>query len=63
MASEDFSYVLEKVPGAMFFLGVRDKSWETPRGAHSASFDMNEDALPIGAAVLAASALEFLIAT
>jgi amidohydrolase len=63
MASEDFSYVLKKVPGAMFFLGVRDKSWETPRGAHSASFDMNEDALPIGAAVLAASALEFLIAT
>jgi amidohydrolase len=62
MGAEDFAYVLENVPGAMFFLGVRDKGWETPRVGHSSSFDMNEDALPIGAAVMAASALEFLSA-
>jgi amidohydrolase len=62
MGAEDFAYVLEKVPGAMLRLGVRDKSWETPRVAHSSSFDMNEDALPIGAAVMAASALSFLSA-
>ena len=62
MGAEDFAYVLEKVPGAMFRLGIRDKTWETPRLSHSSSFDMNEDALPIGAAVLAASALEFLTA-
>ena len=31
MVAEDFSYLLEKVPGAMFHLGVRAKSWQTPR--------------------------------
>ena len=60
MGAEDFSYVLEQVPGAMFFLGVRDKGWDTPRATHSSSFDMNEEALPIGAAVMAESALRFL---
>jgi amidohydrolase len=63
MGAEDFSYVLEKVPGAMFFLGVRDRAWETPRPTHSSSFDLNEDALPIGAAVMAESALRFLNAS
>jgi amidohydrolase len=60
MGGEDFSYVLQNAPGMMFRLGVRDRSWETPRPAHNSSFDMNEDALPIGTAVLTASALEFL---
>ena len=60
MGAEDFSYVQERVPGAMFRLGVRDRSWETPRPTHSSSFDMDEAALPIGAAVMATTALKFL---
>ena len=60
MGAEDFAYVLERIPGAMFHLGVRDRSWEEPRPIHNSSFDMNEDALPIGVAALAATALRFL---
>jgi amidohydrolase len=60
MGAEDFSYVLQRVPGAMFHLGVRDRSWLEPRPIHSSSFDMNEDALPIGVATMAATALRFL---
>jgi amidohydrolase len=60
MGAEDFSYVLERVPGAMFHLGVRDRSWSEPRPIHSSSFDLDEGALPIGVAAMAATALRFL---
>src|SRR3546814_14322913 len=37
MGAEDFAYVLEKVPGAMFFLGVsyKDADWKHCCGVHS----------------------------
>jgi amidohydrolase len=60
MGGEDFSYLLERVPGAFLRLGVRNRAWKTPRLAHSAGFDLDEEALPIGTAVLAATALRYL---
>ena len=60
MGGEDFSYVLQRVPGAMFRLGVQHPSWSEPRNTHSSSFDLDEDALPIGTAVMAATALDYL---
>ena len=60
MGAEDFSYVLQRVPGAFGFVGVRKREWDVPRANHNSSFDMDEDALPIGAAVLASTALRFL---
>ncbi len=60
MGAEDFSYLLQRAPGAFGFVGVRKHEWEIPRGNHNTSFDMDEDALPIGAALLAATALRFL---
>ncbi len=60
MGAEDFSYLLQRVTGAMFHLGVRDRSWAEPRPTHSSSFDINEEALPIGVAAMAATALRFL---
>lgn len=60
MGGEDFSYVLQRVPGAMFRLGVQHPSWNEPRNTHSSSFDLDEDALPIGTAVMAATALTYL---
>jgi metal-dependent amidase/aminoacylase/carboxypeptidase family protein len=60
MGGEDFSYVLQRVPGAMFRLGVQHPSWQEPRDTHSSSFDLDEDALPIGTAVMAATALTYL---
>jgi amidohydrolase len=60
MGAEDFSYLLQRVPGAFGFVGVRRREWETPRANHNSSFDMDEDALPLGTAVLASTALRFL---
>jgi hippurate hydrolase len=60
MGAEDFSYLLQRVPGAFGFVGVRKREWEMPRANHNSSFDMDEDALPLGTAVLAATALRFL---
>jgi len=57
--AEDFGYMTARVPGAMFWLGVVSKRVPHPVW-HSASFDLDEDALPVGAAVLAASALRLL---
>jgi amidohydrolase len=60
MAAEDFSFVLQRVPGAMLGLGVRNSSWAQPKPVHTAQFDLDEDALSLGAAAYAAMALEFL---
>lgn len=57
--AEDFGYMTARVPGAMFWLGVTSERVPNPVW-HSATFDLDEDALPIGAMVLAASALSLL---
>jgi amidohydrolase len=60
MGAEDFSFVLQRVPGAMLMLGVKNPTWTQPKPAHTAQFDLDEDALSLGAAAYAAMALEFL---
>jgi amidohydrolase len=60
MGAEDFSYLLQRVPGAFGFVGVRRREWTLPRPNHNSSFDMDEDALPIGAAILASTAVKYL---
>jgi len=57
--AEDFGYMTARVPGAMFWLGVTSPRVPHPVW-HSPLFDLDEDALPVGAAVLAASALRLL---
>ncbi len=59
MAAEDFAYMTQKSSGAMFFLGVKDPQGP-PRFLHHPEFDIDEDALPIGAAILAQTALDFV---
>ncbi len=59
MGSEDFSFLTRSAPGCFFRLGAAFP--EGPkRVAHSSTFDVNEEALPIGAAMLAAVAYRFL---
>lgn len=53
--AEDFGYMTAQVPGAMFWLGVTSDRVPNPIW-HSPTFDLDEDALPVGAMVLAASA-------
>ena len=58
LGAEDFGCFMEKAPGAMFTLGVKIDGDE--RHAHNPRFDINEDALPIGTAMLVETALRFL---
>jgi len=51
MGAEDFSYMTQKAPGAMFMLGA--KLDEKNRPHHTPVFDISEDALPVGTAMLA----------
>jgi metal-dependent amidase/aminoacylase/carboxypeptidase family protein len=60
MGGEDFSYLLQNVPGAYFRLGVRNPNWKEPKPGHSAIFDIDEECLPIGAALMAATAARYL---
>jgi hippurate hydrolase len=65
MTAEDFSYVLEQVPGAMAFLGGRPAGQE-PAGApmnHSNRVIFDEAAMATGAATYAAVALRSLART
>ena len=59
LGAEDFSYVLQHVPGAMAFLGVcpDDQQPETAAPNHSNLMRVNESALPNGVALYAAMAL------
>lgn len=59
MGSEDFSYVLERVPGAFAFLGTRPDSGPAHPN-HSNRMIVNEAALPVGIAMHAAVALDVL---
>lgn len=62
MGAEDFAYVLEKTPGAMFFLGVAPEgdNWSQCCGIHSTRMMVDESVMPRGAALLAALGERFL---
>ncbi|APE27397.1 M20 metallopeptidase family protein [Aurantiacibacter gangjinensis] len=62
MGAEDFSYVLEKVPGAMFFIGAAAEGvdWQGCCGLHSSKMVLDESVMPRGSAFLAGCALQFL---
>jgi hippurate hydrolase len=62
MGAEDFAYVVDKVPGAMFFLGVSHagEDWTQCCGIHSTRMMLDETVMPQGAALLAGLAESFL---
>jgi hippurate hydrolase len=60
MASEDFSVMLQRVPGAMAFLGTRPAGVERPEPLHSPRMMLDEAQLATGAALHAAFALTAL---
>jgi amidohydrolase len=62
MGAEDFSYVLEKVPGAMAFLGAcpPGQEPETAPPNHSNLVVFDEEPLPAGVALYAQMALQAL---
>jgi phosphohistidine phosphatase SixA len=60
MGAEDFSYVLEEIPGAMMFLGVRPDDPAQCAPCHSNRMVLNEEGMAAGIAVHAALALRAL---
>lgn len=60
MGSEDASYFTQQVPGCYFFLGSAnpERGLEAPH--HNPRFDFDEDALPIGVAVMTEAILHTL---
>ena len=60
LGGEDFACYLEKVPGAMFRLGVMNKKLKADKPWHSPEFMVDEAAIPFGTALLAAAVIDFL---
>ncbi len=60
MGGEDFGEFLMRVPGCFFFVGSRNEERGLVHPHHSPEFDIDEDALEIGARLLSDVALRFL---
>jgi amidohydrolase len=58
LGAEDFGCFSELAPGAMFMLGSKVEGDE--REHHNSRFDVNDNCLPYGAAILAETALRYL---
>jgi amidohydrolase len=61
MLSEDVVFLMENIPGCYFFVGTKNIARGLDQSLHHPSFDIDETALPIGAAVLAGAAASYLI--
>ncbi|MEV5978113.1 amidohydrolase [Streptomyces sp. NPDC052114] len=57
LGGEDFSWYLERVPGAMARLGVRRPGERAVRDLHQGDFDADESAITVGVELFTAAAL------
>lgn len=60
MGGDDFACFLKEIPGCYFYLGTKDPNSEAVHVLHHGQFDMDERSLPLGAAILAHTALATL---
>ena len=60
MAAEDFSYYTQEIDGCFYRLGTRNEAKGIVSGVHTPTFDIDEDALEIGAGLMAYIALNEL---
>jgi amidohydrolase len=61
MGSEDMSYLMEDIPGCYFFVGSANAERDLAYPHHNPRFDIDEEALLIGAELLAKAAASFVI--
>lgn len=61
MGSEDFSYYQRVVPGTFFFLGTGNPGKGTDKPHHSPTFNVDEDVLANGVAMLAGFAWKYMV--
>jgi amidohydrolase len=60
MASEDFSYYSQKAPSCFFRLGTRNKEKGITSPVHTSTFDIDENAIEIGAGAMAYLSISLL---
>ncbi len=60
MGAEDFAFFLQKVPGTFLRLGIRNPKKKAVYPWHHPKFAVDEDAIGIGASLLAGLAFDFL---
>jgi len=61
MGSEDMSYLMDDIPGCYFFVGSANAGRDLAYPHHNPRFDIDEEALLIGAELLAKAAASFVI--
>ncbi len=61
MGGEDMSFFMTDVPGMYFFVGSANEARGLNYGHHHPQFDIDEDVLPLGAALLATAVAEYVI--
>jgi IAA-amino acid hydrolase len=60
LGGEDFAFYQQRIPGCFSFLGVSAPEWDTRHSVHHPQFEVDEAALPIGAAWHAQIAIDSL---
>ncbi len=60
MPAEDFGFFTRAVPGSFMFFGIRNETLGSVHNLHSTNFTLDESVLPIGAAMHASLAVEYL---
>lgn len=60
MGAEDFSFYTEKMAAAFFMIGTKNETLDPKRLWHSPYLVIDEEVLPIGAALHAAVAISYL---
>lgn len=60
LGGEDFAYYLQKVPGAMFRLGIRNPKIGAVQPWHSSKFMVDEEAMYYATAVMIGTTLKYL---
>lgn len=61
MAAEDVGVFMGDIPGAFFFVGSANKARDLHYAHHHPRFDFDEDALPLGAGLLATAIAEYVL--
>jgi amidohydrolase len=61
MSSEDAAFFMQEVPGCYFFLGSANPERGLSAPLHNPRFDFDEDALPLGVAVLTHALAHYLL--
>lgn len=60
MAGEDFTFIAQAVPACFAFLGTRNELVGAVHALHNPRFKLDEQVLPLGAALHASWALRYL---